>query len=504
MKASLLKCAAVVAGVIFGSNGSLAEDNVWTYYAKDAENNPTNVACIVQGDWIVQVGYNTAKPGNLTLYAPLAGSGELDFRDIVIDGTKITNAMIQAMSYSNLKVNVTKFSINHFCGVAGASYSARDAQIFSGMWSNPPGNSTIKEIYFQSDTLTKYPQHFFCQCAALEKYTIDFPKLAEMTSNPCMVAGCAALEADVGDLIKPWYTSINGIMGLKNLYGSLVVTNLQQETIPRFAKTNISNVYIKGTCVTLAAGSGSTPGAFDGCTNLQSCVLDCPITNMPAWAFRNCSALTGDVMRIVKANTRFIGYQTFNWCSKLTGDLVLTNLEYIGDCSFEGCSKLGSVTLGSPTKESLKTGGWYGGSIYFPFAAEVKDYVLDFPSLTNATYFTLRGVTNLTICGSSENWTKEMIDYLIGNVAAVDSTEAKMKNCIIYCSKKQGWREKFASKFEGEEVDLDKPDGCFGVYVSETKGSTDGTRFITSVGRKAWLVHKAMPGDPTGLCIRVQ
>ena len=97
-----------------------------------------------------------------------------------------------------------------------------------------------------------------------------------------------------------------------------------------------------------------------------------------------------------------------------------------------------------------------------------------------------------------------MIDYLIGYVTAVDSTEAKTKNCIIYCSKKQGWREKFASKFEGEEVDLDKPAGCFGVYVSETVGSTDGNRFIKSVGRKAWLVHKAMPGDPTGLCIRVQ
>ena len=504
MKQSLLKCAAVVAGVILGSNGSLAADNVWTYYAADAENNPTNVACIVQGEWIVQVGYNTAKPGNLTLYAPLAGSGELDFRDIVIDGTKITNATIKAMSYSNLKVNVTKFSINHFCGVAGASYSTRDAQIFSGMWGGGPGNSTIKEIYFQSDTLTKYPQHFFCQCAALEKYTIDFPKLAEMTSNPCMLAGCAAFEADVGDLIKPWYTSINGITGLKNLYGSLVVTNLQQETIPRFSKTNISNVYIKGTCGILAAGSGATPGAFDGCTNLQSCVLDCPITNAGAWAFRSCSALTSDVMRIVKANTRFIGYQTFSGCSKLTGDLGLTNLEYIGDCSFEGCSKLGSVTLGSPTKKSLKTGGWYGGTIYFPFAAEVKDYVLDFPSLTNATYFTLRGVTNLTICGSAENWTKEMIDYLIGYVTAVDSTEAKGKNCIIYCSKKQGWKEKFASAFEEKEVDLDKPDGCFGVYVSETSSEGDNWRFIKSVGRKAWLVHKPMPGDPTGLCIRVQ
>ena len=41
MKQRLLKCAAVVAGVILGSNGSLAADNVWTYYAAGAAGNPT-------------------------------------------------------------------------------------------------------------------------------------------------------------------------------------------------------------------------------------------------------------------------------------------------------------------------------------------------------------------------------------------------------------------------------------------------------------------------------
>ncbi len=505
MKQIWLKSAAVVAGVILVANGSFAAGNDWTYYAAGAEGNPTNVACIVQGNWIVRAGYDAAKtPNALTIGSALAGEGELDFRDIVIDGNEITKSYITAMSYngSNCKLNITKFSINHFCGVVGAGYYARDAQIFSGMWSLPPGNSTIKEMYFQSDTMTSYPQHFFCQCSAMEKFTIDFPKATEMTSNPCMVSGCSSLEADVGDLIKPWYETISGIEGLKNLYGSLVVTNLQQATIPSFAKANISNVYIKGTCVTLRAGSGSTPGAFDGCTNLASCVLDCPITNMPTWAFRGCTALTGDVMKIVNPNTSIIGSEVFG-SVPLTGDLVLTNVISMSWNDPLNGPKFSSVTLAGPV-ECLKS-TWYGGSIYYPFSADVKNYVLDLPNLTNTTYFVLRGVTNLTICGNADHWEKSMIDYLLGNVTAVDSATAKDKNCIIYCSKKQGWKEKFASAPEGAEIELAKAiPGCFGVYESELTAAGDNWRFIKSVGRKAWLVHKPMPDDPSGLCIRVQ
>ena len=92
-------------------------------------------------------------------------------------------------------------------------------------------------------------------------------------------------------------------------------------------------------------------------------------------------------------------------------------------------------------------------------------------------------------------------DYvLLGNVAAVASSEEKGKACTIYCSKKQGWKAKFASALEGKEADY-APEGYMGVYESET--ATSG-KVITSVGRKAWLVHKAMLGDPTGMCIMVR
>ena len=392
MKQSLLKCAAVVAGVILGSNGSLAADNVWTYYAAGADGNPTgggSTNCIVQGNWIIAATYDASQPAKLTIGLPIEGSGALNFWDMKIGDAAITDVGMSSLAYdSGCATGITEFRMNHFTGTQ----------------------------------------------------------------------------------------------------------------IPRFGGTSIADVQIEGAATEILGVAYHQNGAFESCTKLEACEIDCPITTVGAQAFDGCTALTSDVMKIIRPYTATFGTKAFA-NAPLTGDLVLTN---VTDSSFASAGyvfsggKFSSVKLGG-LATSL-TVDESNGTLCHNFSAEVKNYELEFTNLTSVTKFVLPGVTNLTICGSSENWTKGMIDVLLGNVAAVASSEEAGKPCTIYCSRKQGWKKKFASALDGKEADY-APVGCFGVYESET--ATSG-KVITSVGRKAWLVHKAMPGDPTGMCIMVR
>ena len=76
MKHSWLKSAAVVAGVIFGANGSFAAGNDWTYYAAGAEGNPTGgglTNCIQKGDWTIEALSYDAAEGCFGVWESAAG-----------------------------------------------------------------------------------------------------------------------------------------------------------------------------------------------------------------------------------------------------------------------------------------------------------------------------------------------------------------------------------------------------------------------------------------------
>ena len=94
--------------------GAARAANDWTYYAANAAGNPTNVACIVKGDWIVEVDIMTLNKGMFSPKHILASAsdGILDFRDLHIDGTAITDLN---MRQGNLwqEANVVEFYANH-------------------------------------------------------------------------------------------------------------------------------------------------------------------------------------------------------------------------------------------------------------------------------------------------------------------------------------------------------------------------------------------------------
>ena len=491
MKQIWLKSVLSVAGVVLWSNAGSAADNVWTYYAAGADGNPTgggSTNCIVQGNWIIAATYDVSKPAKLTIGLPIEGSGALNFWDMKIGDAAITDVGMSSLAYdSGCAAGITEFRMNHFTGTQIPRFggtSIADVQIEGA------ATEILGVAYHQNGA--------FESCTKLVSCVIDCPIT---TVGKQAFNGSTALTSDVMKIIRPYTKTIgeNAFAGTK-VSGELVLTNLQDATIPRFGGSNLSSVYIKGTATSIPAFGYHLLGAFEDCTKLEACEIDCPITTVGAQAFDGSTALTSDVMKIIRPYTATFGTKAFA-NAPLTGDLVLTN---VTDSSFASAGyvfsggKFSSVKLGglatSLTVDELN------GTLCHNFSDAVKNYELEFTNLTSVTKFVLPGVTNLTICGSAENWTKGMIDVLLGNVAAVASSEEAGKPCTIYCSRKQGWKKKFASALDGKEADY-APVGCFGVYESET--ATSG-KVITSVGRKAWLVHKAMPGDPTGMCIMVR
>ena len=290
-----------------------------------------------------------------------------------------------------------------------------------------------------------------------------------------------------------------------------------------YAATNLERIEIAGEGVTEIASSkeGEGDGCFEGCTALASIVLDCPnLTYIGKYAFARCSNLSGDIADIVNPNVRTIEDRAFQDCRKLTGRLCLRSADYLGTsvfyCSYEAQaagSCVQEIRLGKGQLTELLPHSMLG---LFEHCTELTNFVVEAVSLTIGRYAfancsglrriefvipepvvfsekasfgtttgTFAGCTSLeevVFAGAAP--TKDGLDTLLTAVAASDAD----KTCTIYASKKQpGWRE-LAAPLTDEELKV-APVGCFGVY-------RDGLR-------KAWLVHRNSPFDPTGMTLLV-
>ena len=264
MRSKWLACAAMVAGVIFGSNGSFAADNVWTYYAAGAEGNPTgdgSTNCIVQGNWIIAATYDASQPAKLTIGLPIEGSGALNFWDMKIGDSAITDVVMSSLVYdSGCATGITEFRMNHFTGTQIPRFggtSIADVQIEGA------ATEILGVAYHQNGA--------FESCTKLVSCVIDCPIT---TVGKQAFNGSTALTSDVMKIIRPYTKTIgeNAFAGTK-VSGELVLTNLQDATIPRFGGSNLSSVYIKGTATSIPGIGYHLAGTFEGCTKLEACEI---------------------------------------------------------------------------------------------------------------------------------------------------------------------------------------------------------------------------------------
>ena len=293
------------------------------------------------------------------------------------------------------------------------------------------------------------------------------------------------------------------ISGLTTFRANHVASDL----VYAFAGGSVQSVEIAGDGVTALLPGGNYTGCFEGCGSLVSVSLDCPnLTTIGSWAFYGCSNLASPIQNFVPRTVTTIGMRVFVNCSKMGGDLWLDHLDSLDIEAFRG-TRIGSAHLGGGNFTTFTHSDKYGvfegcaSLTNFFIQAESLDICkwtfLGCSSLTHAAFdvkgaiamssvdrnFTCANIQELVFTGPAPE--QGVMDVFVGSRSASTGE----KPVTIYASKKQeGWKALAAPLSDAEKALA--PAGCFGVY-------REGNR-------KAWLVHRASPYDPTGMMLIFQ
>ena len=257
-----------------------------------------------------------------------------------------------------------------------------------------------------------------------------------------------------------------------------------------------------------AAWSGYNYGFAEGCGQLKSVRLDCPnLKTIGNFAFLNCSNLVTPIQDFIPRTVTEIGERAFGCCSSMGGDLWLDSTDAVGPQALWK-AKIDSVHLGGGNFAAFTATGERCGTFEKSIGltnvyvqAETLDICnftfLDCPSLTHATFDVKGAITMSTTdrafpCASI----RELVftgpaptQGVMDNFLVSRSASAGEKPVTVFASKNQpGWKT-LAAPLSDAEKEI-APARCFGVYREES--------------RKAWLVHRTSPYDPSGMMILVR
>ena len=161
-----------------------------------------------------------------------------------------------------------------------------------------------------------------------EKYTED--DLKAMTAELNM-RGCSGLEFSLadGDITLEKCNS-------KELKRLVIPNQVYWISTNCFQDCGLEHVVLPKNLEYLA------PGAFDGCSNLQSCKIPDGVTKISRRVFKNCTSLERLVLPEELDN---LGSEAFYGCAKLKEIEIPENVEEIGSRCFYLCNDLTDVTL---------------------------------------------------------------------------------------------------------------------------------------------------------------
>ena len=167
MTTKLLKCVAVGAAILMGSNAAFAvaqAKNTWRYYAAKETGNPTNVACIVQDPWILSVNSWNASTGALQFGSPtiLKGEGVLDLQNVQV---QTADALVPIASFDfdragYMTNEVTELWVTHLKNIPTIQ-----------------NNKYLRRIVYTSDLLTEMRWKAYAGCVNLTNFQARCPNL---------------------------------------------------------------------------------------------------------------------------------------------------------------------------------------------------------------------------------------------------------------------------------------------------------------------------------------
>ena len=428
-------------------------------------------ACIASGgEWSFSGDAITAADGNWTLPAqfnstaktltitgsPRSGSGLLDLDDPVVDGVEIQKVYFWNQLFEYGKAVITELRCNRY-------------------WQPDKNNMTW--------ALIRYNQ-------SVTNISLGGPNAVHLWADT--VRGCSNLVSLVLDFPNQTNIYASAFAETPKL-ASVTIRSSKRMTLP-------TRLFEKRTALTsvtldLPQNTEIPDYLFSGCTALSDLNLTLGggggLTRIGSLAFNSCSKLAGDISTFCPPSVEVVATRAFEGCSGLTGSLVLTNLQHLGDAAF-AWTKIQDVELRGPIPQTEWKNSAYPDGVRFSGVTTLTNAVFDLP---NVTSLYSGDFNNCWALQSVYFWRKpfsaESLRYLLNGKGL------SQKTCTLYVSSQQWpWGERAASGCRAltadEKADARRPERCLGMC-----DVGDPNVFVSGITqqRLAWFARWPSPYD---------
>ena len=455
-------CAAVVLAALHGGATQELEtldgmpdasDNVWRYYAAGEDGNPTDEACVVQGEWIFGATFD-ALTGALTLGTSHYEGEEakvLNLLNVKVEDATGAKTEVKRLTFPTGTPAWKKVPVKEIWATDAANLPVLGVDKYRDdtLATTNDANVHIKRVYVKSDLVTEANSDNFAYCYGLTNVILRCPNLVKWNQR---VLHFTSVTNDISELVSPAVQSM-GLWALcwwsgKNLItGSLVVTN-QTGEISYESFGHVTNLCLRGKNYLGSYGNGTDIG------NLLCYGNNGYLKKVTIWW-----------PKVRQLNTK----NGFNCTSLKELHLYLPALtNMVGD----------AFSNGSLSKSD--------GSLYVlgpVYKSEDGTQAISTERLQDMMGRLVEGFT----------WTKN------GDNAS-NASSSSLPRGKIYMSKTWGWKEalekssyfvKLADEADTYEA-KNAPEGCFGVWAGS--GS----------GRRVYLVDYPQEGEPHGFIMLIR
>ena len=414
---------------------------------------------ITDGNWTLPAQFNsTAKTLTIT-GSPRSGSGLLDLDDPVVDGVEIEKVYFWNQLFEYDKADITELRCNRY-------------------WQPDKNNMTW--------ALIRYNQ-------SVTNISLGGPNAVHLWADTAR--GCSNLVSLVLDF--PNQTNIYSSAFSKTpKLASVTIRSSKRMTLPDGLFEN--RTALTSVTLDLPQNTEIPDALFSGCKALSDLNLNLGkgeegLTRIGALSFNSCRKLAGDISTFCPPSVEVVAARAFEGCSGLTGSLVLTNLQHLGDAAF-AWTKIQDVELRGPITQTEWKNSFYGDGVRFSGVTTLTNAVFDLP---NVTSLYVNDFFNCWALKSVYFWRKpfsaESLRYLLNGKGLSPMT------CTLYVSSQQWpWGERAASGCRAltadEKTDARRPERCLGMCdVGDPKVPEGDGKWTQQ--RLAWFARWPSPYD---------
>lgn len=174
------------------------------------------------------------------------------------------------------------------------------------------------------DSVSSIGESAFYRCYSLTSVTI--PKHVS-TIGPAAFYACDGVTNYSVNTLNSWYSSEFGVLFNRN-----------QTALIQYPQSAAGSYVIPNTVKSVEQA------AFSRCRNLTGITIGNAVTNIGAWAFEDCTALTSVV---IPESVNRILFRTFAGCTNLTIVEIGNDVRSIEEAAFRDCTALPNITLPS-------------------------------------------------------------------------------------------------------------------------------------------------------------